>query len=224
MTQESLTESDAKPNSEGTADKPATDAIASKVEGGQTAKEAEAPKGEEAPKAEDNKGTDAPAPEDYDIKFSEGFEPDAELLGEFSAIAKELKLPGEAAQKFASLGEKIGERIVSRQLEALEETRQGWETELKNDKEFGGDKLPENLAIAKKAVDTFIPKEALPLLEPFHPTENPQGMGLGSHPFFVKLMHSIGKSISEDSKVVTTRNPSGQKARPEDRLYGKSKQ
>jgi hypothetical protein len=224
MTQESLTESDAKPNSEGTADQTATDVNASKVEGDQTANEDEAPKGDDPTKAEDNEGTDAPAPEDYDIKFSEGFEPDAELLGEFSAIAKELKLPGEQAQKIAQLGEKLSERIVSRQLEALETARQGWETELKNDKEFGGDKLAENLAVAKKAVETFIPKEALPLLEPFHPTENPQGMGWGSHPMFVKLMHSIGKSISEDNKVVTMKGAGAQKASLAERIYGKPKQ
>lgn len=220
MTQESLTESDAKPNSEGTADKTATEAKASNVEGDQTAKKDEAPKGDEAKTAEDNKGTDTPAPEDYDIKFSEGFEPDAELLGEFSAIAKELKLPGESAQKIAQLGEKLSERIVSRQLEALETTRQGWETELKNDKEFGGDKLAENLAIAKKAVETFVPKEAMAFLEPFHPTDNPQGMALGSHPAFVKMMHNIGKSISEDSKVVMQKGAGTQKASYADRIYG----
>jgi hypothetical protein len=224
MTQESLTESDAKPNSEGTADQPTTAATASKVEGSQTAPKEDAPKSAGADGAEDNKGTDAPATEDYDIKFSEGFEPDAELLGEFSAIAKELKLPGESAQKIAQLGEKLSERIVSRQLEALETARQGWETELKNDKEFGGDKLEANLAVAKKAVETFIPKEALPLLEPFHPTENPQGMGWGSHPMFVKLMHSIGKSISEDSNVVVQKGAGAQKASLAERLYGKPKQ
>lgn len=224
MTQESLTESDAKPNSEGTADKPTTAADASKVEGSQTTPKEDAPKGADTDGVEDNKGTDAPATEDYDIKFSEGFEPDAELLGEFSAIAKELKLPGESVQKIAQLGEKLSERIVSRQLEALETARQGWETELKNDKEFGGDKLEANLAVAKKAVETFIPKEALPLLEPFHPTENPQGMGWGSHPMFVKLMHSIGKSISEDSTVVVQKGPGAQKASLAERLYGKPKQ
>lgn len=223
MTQESLNESAAKPNNEDAAAQTSTETKASDVEAKPPAEEGAKPEGE-APKAEGAKeGTEPSAPENYDIKFGEGFTPDPELLGEFSEIAKEAKLPAETAQKIAGLSEKLVQRMVDRQLEALNSTYEGWKTELRNDKEFGGEKLDANLAIAKKAVETFVPKEALSILEPFDPVNNPNGLGLGNHPAFVKMMHNIGKSISEDSVVVTSRS-TGQKPSLAERLYGKQNQ
>jgi hypothetical protein len=63
----------------------------------------------------------------------------------------------------------------------------------KQDKEFGGPALAENLSVAKKALDAFGTAELRTLLNE---------SGLGNHPEIVRLFFRAGKAISED-RVVT---------------------
>ena len=87
-----------------------------------------------------------------------------------------------------------------------------WAASAKTDKEFGGDKLAENLGIAKQARDQFATPELRKLLE-----TSP----LGNNPEVIRLFYRIGKAISSDTYV-----PGG-KAAPSastaQRLYGASK-
>ena len=140
-------------------------------------------------KVEDAKPAQAEAPESYEFVMPEGVELDEKSAVEFSEIAKELKLPQEQAQKIVDLSAKR----VQGQVDAHRTLVDGWATSVKTDKEIGGDKLPESLAVAKKSLETFGTQELKNLLTT---------SGLGNHPEVVKLMYRVGKAISEDRFIV----------------------
>lgn len=142
------------------------------------------------PKAEQPKSA---APEKYEFKQPEGQQFDAEVLNAYSEVAKELQLSQEAAQKVL---DKVAPVMHQRQLQHIERVRTEWVDASKSDKEFGGDKLPENLSVAKKALDKFGTPELRKLLD---------DTGLGNHPEIIRAFYRAGKGISEDAFVVGSR-------------------
>lgn len=141
-------------------------------------------------KAEEQKGTEAKAdtPVVYDFKLPEGVELDAGAADKFKAVAAELKLPAEGAQKVIDLyaGLKQAES------DAFKAQVEAWGEQVKSDTEYGGAKLDENLAAARKAVDAFGSPELKSLLN---------STGMGNHPEVVRMMVKIGQQISEDGLV-----------------------
>jgi hypothetical protein len=157
---------------------------------GQTTEGQPAEGGEaEGTKTEDEQAKPEGAPEKYEFKAPEGHEFSPEVLGKFSEAAKELNLPQDAAQKML---DKIAPAFAERQANALEAARTQWETDAKADKEYGGNKLTENLAVARKALDTFGTPELRTLLNE---------SGLGNHPEIIRAFYRAGKAISEDTFV-----------------------
>lgn len=150
---------------------------------------ADAAAAEAAAKVEADKAKPEGAPEKYEFKAPEGQEYDSNLLSAFEAAAKDANLPQDAAQK---LLDKMAPQLAERQGEQVLAIRKDWFEQSKADKEFGGDKLEVNLAIAKKALDTFGTPELNKLLV---------STGLGNHPEMIRLMFKAGKAISEDSFV-----------------------
>jgi hypothetical protein len=142
----------------------------------------------DATSTQDAKPTEPVVPEAYDLKMPEGVELDQAATTEFTAIAKELKLDQAAAQKLADIGAKMAQR----QADAHAQLVETWTEQVKTDKEIGGDKLAENLGVARKAIDTFGSPELKALLN---------STGLGNHPEVVKLAFKVGKAISEDGFV-----------------------
>lgn len=134
--------------------------------------------------------TTSPEATEVDIEFDlpEGVALDEQGVTEFKALAKELKLPAESAKKLADLAA----TRARAQHEAHAALVTGWAEQVKTDKDIGGDKLAENLAVAKKAIDQFGSPELKDLLN---------STGLGNHPEVVKLAWRIGKAISEDGFV-----------------------
>lgn len=129
------------------------------------------------------------APENYEFKAPEGVTIDDTVIGAFSEVAKELNLPQDQAQKVL---DKMAPVIAARQAEQLQAARTEWAEAAKTDKEFGGEKLAENLGIAKKALDAFATPELRTLLEE---------SGLGNHPEVIRVFYRAGKAISEDRFV-----------------------
>lgn len=142
----------------------------------------------------DPKATEPVVPESYELKMPDGVQLDSAAAEEFTAIAKELKLDQAAAQKLAD----IGAKMATRQAEAHAQLVETWTEQVKTDKDIGGDKLDENLGVARKAIDTFGSPELKALLN---------STGLGNHPEVVKLAFKVGKAISEDRFV--TGSPKG---------------
>lgn len=149
------------------------------------------------------------APEAYEFKPPEGGKFDEETIGTFSKVAKELDLSQGAAQKILdAIAPKVAERFMARQVEALQQASTDWQNATRTDKTLGGDKLEENLSVAKKALDAFGTPELRKLLGPYDAKDNPQGTGLGNHPEIIRAFFNAGKAISEDRMVPGGRAPS----------------
>lgn len=148
--------------------------------------------GDEA-KQEEAKDKPQGAPEAYEaFTVPEGVELDAEVLGEFQGIAKELNLPQEAAQKVADLGVKLAQKWTTESQEATAAMLADWKVQTEADKEIGGDALPNTLAVAKKALDAYGSDGLRELLEVHR---------LGDNPEVIRFMARVGKTISEDTFV-----------------------
>ena len=130
------------------------------------------------------------APEKYEFATPEGMQFDDAVVGAFSEVAKDLNLSQEAAQKIL---DKVGPVMAAQQSEALQAASNEWAEASKTDKEFGGDKLNENLAVAKKAMDQFASPELRALLNE---------SALGNNPEVIRMFYRVGKAISEDGFVV----------------------
>jgi hypothetical protein len=150
--------------------------------------------------AEGDAGATQGAPEKYEFKAPEGQVFDAKVIGAFSEVAKELNLSNESAQKVL---DKVAPALAEKQAELVETAKAEWVETAKADKEFGGTKLDENLALAKKALDTFGSPELRTLLN---------DSGLGNHPEIIRAFYRAGKAISEDSFVSGTRGTSETKS------------
>lgn len=138
---------------------------------------------------ESDKGKPEGAPDKYEFQAGEGRQFDDEVIGAFSEVAKELNLSNESAQKVL---DKVAPVLESRREAQVAEARAQWAADSKADKEFGGDKLQENLAVAKKARDAFATPALVELLDQ---------SGLGDHPEVIRFFVKAGKAISEDNFV-----------------------
>lgn len=152
----------------------------------------------------------APAvPEKYTFTAPDGKEYDPSLLESFSGAAKEAGLTQDAAQK---LIEKMAPAIAERQLDQVKAIHQGWLDAASSDKEFGGEKLTENLGVARKALDNFGTPDLRKLLD---------DTGLGNHPEVIRFMFRAGRAISEDKFVGGAPAGTG-KLNPANVLYDKT--
>ena len=158
----------------------------------------------------DAAGKDQPV-EYTDFTVPEGVSLNAELLGEYKGIAKELGIAQEGAQKLVDLGVKLSSQILASQEAARVAEVSAWADAAKSDKEFGGDKLPENLAVARKALDAFATPELKAYLDK---------SGLGNHPELIRAFFKAGKLISEDRLIPGSVKPAGAGKSAASVLYG----
>lgn len=180
MTEEAATTPEGQAASQPTEQQPATGAD----EAGQQQTQGLEAEGQQKP-AEEAKPEGAP--EKYE--FANAEELDSTVLDQFSEVARELNLSRDAAQKVL---DKMGPAIAERQTEQLQAARESWAQAAKADKEFGGEQLQENLAVAKQALDAFGSDELRTLLNE---------SGLGNHPEVIRLLYRAGKATSEDGFV-----------------------
>lgn len=186
MTTETLMTSDAATTSEGqAASTPDVQAATAAAEGVQQ----QATEGQPAQAPAESQQTEAKpqgAPEAYEFQPIEGAALAPEMLERFSGVAKELNLSQDAAQKVL---DEMAPAIQAHQAAQIEAITKGWAEQSTGDKEFGGEKLQENLAVSKKALDTFGTPELRQLLNE---------SGLGNHPEVIRFMYRAGKAIGED--------------------------
>ena len=127
-------------------------------------------------------------PEAYEFNMPEGVALDKTAADEFATIAKDLKLSAADAQKVADVGAKMAQRQAEQHATLVE----SWVEQVKTDKEIGGDKLDENLGVARKAIEAFGTPELKDVLNT---------TGFGNHPAFIKFAYKAGKAISQDGFV-----------------------
>ena len=125
-----------------------------------------------------------------DLKFPEGIPVNEGIRDELLSIVNDKDMtPVDRAQAIVNLQQKL----YVAQGEAHEEQVAKWEKEVAEDKEIigdTGDKMEENLAIAKKGMEALKVEGLSELL---------RTTGFGSHPLFAKMFYRIGASVSEDS-------------------------
>lgn len=141
------------------------------------------------------------APEAYEFVQPEGHVVDESVISKFSEVAKELNLSQEKAQKVLDT---MAPAIAERQQAALQTVSAEWAEAARTDAEFGGEKLGDNLAIAKTALEKFATPEFTKLLN---------DTGLGNHPEVLRVFYRAGKAISQDTVVPGKAAPT-----PTDRL------
>lgn len=174
--------SDEKSGEESAEDKAAREAKeASETPEEKAAREAEEAKAKEA-EADERYG----APEgDYEtFTFPEGVEVDEAGVADVVGVSKELNLSQASAQKFID----AAVAMRARDAERLETVHNGWIAAAETDKEYGGTKLKESLAVAQKALKEFGSPELGELLA---------GARLGNHPEVIRLLVRVGNRISE---------------------------
>ena len=132
------------------------------------------------------------APEKYEFTFPEGVAVDTDTLQKFEPVLKELGLPNDKAQKLADVLLSVRQAEAQAQQERWGEQLKTWESEVRADKEIGGQKFDENLKAAQSALARFGSPELKQLLD---------STGLGSHPELIRLCTKIGKAMAEDTFV-----------------------
>lgn len=153
----------------------------------------------EGKKGEKGKGKaeakDAPA--DFKLKLPEGM--DAKVADPYMAAAKKHGLKGEAAQEFFDLAVQAGnEARAAYEDEVMAmaaQTRKDWLDTARKDKEIGGDKFNENVALANKFVRAVGGTKLMEVLKK---------SGIAVHPEVLRAFAKAGRSISEDSISGTT--------------------
>lgn len=152
----------------------------------------------------DGKGDNAEV--EYNFELPEGYTLDEEIGNELKEMAKAKNLSAEEAQKFVDLGVKMKEK----EAEAFNKIQNEWVEQIKADPMIGGEKLGENIAVAKKAIDAFGTPELKSLLDKSR---------FGNHPEVVKFAYQVGKAMSEDRIVVGQGKPRGAPATPAKTLF-----
>jgi len=149
-----------------------------------------------APSPTEEKPADAPtsaAPETYaDFTAPEGVAMDAEVGNNLKAFAKEKGLSQEDAQKLADMGFAAVQKTQAAFQDQLTKMQAQWVADTRADKEFGGDKLAENLAVAKRALDTYGSEALVKLLNE---------SGLGNHPEIIRYNFRVAQALNEDKLI-----------------------
>lgn len=149
---------------------------------------------------DDNKGAAKPVvPEKYELQLPEGMTLDEPAFAEFSAVAKEIGLTQEQAQKVAAVQ-------IAREQKSAEETAKviaDWDKASQKDAEFGGDKFTANLAIAKRGLDAFATPELKGMLGKY---------GLVNNPEILRYFYRVGNAIGDDKVIRQNSATTGEKS------------
>jgi len=156
----------------------------------------------------------AGAPEKYaDFTMPEGVTLDEDLLVEAEPLFHEANLTQETAQKLINLQGKAAQKWAENQVQEHHALAASWEAESKNDKEFGGRNLKQNMAVAIKGMKATATPALQQILD---------DTGLGNHPEVIRLFYHLGLEVKEPDLVEG--RPGGEPAKGDARrMYPNSK-
>ncbi len=175
-----------------------------KEPGTEPSKDGEPASGEPQKDGEPPKEPEKRAPEEYaDFTAPEGLKLDESTLGDYKALAKEMDLTQEQAQKLLEFG---GDKLKA-QLEApyqlWRDTQVKWQSEIKADPEIGGANYDASI---KAAGEVFKPGPGNPLVKNEADAQALRRAlnvtGAGNNPAVVKFFVRLGKVISEPASLV----------------------
>jgi hypothetical protein len=145
----------------------------------------------------------------YDFKTPDGKMFDGAIMDAFKEAAKSANLAPDAAQKML---DSMAPVIEGRQNRIVAEATEQWTAQSRADKEFGGEKFDENMAVAKAALKEFSNPEFINILE---------ASSLGNHPDVIRFMYRVGKTLQQDGNFVTGKTVSNGKTSVQN-LYANS--
>lgn len=145
------------------------------------------PEGEQPEAKEEPEG----APESYEaFTVPDGAEPlDEGVVTAFGEAAKQANLSQQAAQ---GLLDKMTPALAEARQSQMQRFTEEWAKASMSDEEFGGEKLEENLAVAKRAYQRLAPPELRELL---------RDAGLEAHPDMIRTFYRAGRALSDDRFV-----------------------
>ena len=152
-----------------------------------------------APGGEGSKGGEGGAPE---FQLPEGMELDAGMLEKATGFMEGLS--HEQQQGLVSLYAEQMQAFQQEQHDIFDKTVDDWKAQTIADKDIGGDKFEENIAIAREALDKVGTPELATLLTDY---------GLGNHPEIVRAFVKVGQMLREDNPGATGAPPT----KPQDR-------
>lgn len=172
------------------------------LQSGESTGEVETGTKETAAETQTEKKDEKPAvPEKYEFTAPEGTTLDAAAVEAFTPLAKELGLSNEQAQKLVDFDAKRVSDLTKANLDAWQKQQTDWLTEVKADKEFGGQNLDANLRASNAAFGQFFTKEEVAQIH---------ALGLANFPPLVKGLSRVGKLMAEDKYINGQNQVSGE--------------
>jgi hypothetical protein len=144
-------------------------------------------------------GSDKVSTEDYVYTPPEGSELSEEAqrrIDAFKDTAAEMKLNPEQFQSLIDFDVQRSKDALLQQANAYIERIEGWAEQTKADKEFGGEKLAANLGAIRAVTDAYA-DDSFKALIGAPSVNNPDGLGLGNNPAFLRFLHKVSKSLTD---------------------------
>lgn len=114
---------------------------------------------------------------------------DAPVVEAFTGVAKELGLPQDKAQ---ALIDKVAPAMKAQTEASVAQMKTDLLAAAQADKEIGGDKFNENVAVAKLAIDAYFTPDFAKFLN---------DTGLGNHPEMIRGLMKAGAALKQDGFV-----------------------
>lgn len=135
------------------------------------------------------------APDKYDLKPPEGFDLDADVLGEATTLFKGMNLSNDHAQKLVDFYSKNVQQAMDAPVEFWKSEQQKWVNEIKADPELGG-RLDEVRTTVSRAVDSVLgPQLGVDFKKAMDYT------GAGNNPAFIRGLYKMSQLLSEGVHV-----------------------
>lgn len=156
----------------------------------------EPPQQPDADPQTDTSGDDQQPEPAFELNAPEGLNLNDGTIAKLKEVAQD---QGLTAQQTQALLDAAGVSLGENNEAFLKDTREEWVQAVANDKELGGHRLNENMALADKVVETFGDEGLRELL-------NEGDLPLGKEPRIFRLLVKVGKAMSDDRSVNTGNN------------------
>jgi hypothetical protein len=148
--------------------------------------------------------------EKYELKLPENAMLQPEDVVAVEAYAKEHKLSNEVAQTILEQRNDAMAKFSERAVKQVEEVSAKWYEEIKNDKEFGGERLPTSASYANKVLSKYGGDEFIKELN---------GTPYKNHPGFFKFLARLGKDVLSNDELVQATSTNTKKEVPLEAIW-----
>lgn len=174
-----------------------------------------------------------PEPQAVEYTVPEGVEMDDATKEDLKGLFGDANLDPATAQKMVDKHFEILGKQKNAYEDQVNAQRQQWAEQAVADKEFGGASLAENMAGARKAMNSFsqpaVNADGKAILHQEGPMKGQQmtemevlmnESGWGNSPAMIRVFHRINQAMSEDSFVQGDMKPMEKKKTPAEIMYG----